>query len=119
MRSSWTGATSAPGTAASSRVRRAGRTSRRRRSAARVERASATGCSSGTTATRSSAPAFSRARSAARSGPTIERELGDELGHVKADLQVAGGHVAVARVEQHDLAVVGEQDAVRGQRRGA
>ena len=45
----------------------------------------------------------------------VEGEFGDELGQVQADLQVAGGYVAVARVEQHGLAVVGEQDAVRGQ----
>ena len=48
--------------------------------------------------------------------PDVERELGQELGHVQADLQVAGGHVAVARVEQHDLVVAGQQDAVGGQR---
>ena len=47
--------------------------------------------------------------------PDDKGELGDELGHVQADLQVAGCHVAVARVEQHGLAVVGEQDAIRGQ----
>ena len=44
-----------------------------------------------------------------------ERELGQQLGHVQAYLQVAGGDVAVTRVEQHDLAVVGQQDPVRGQ----
>jgi hypothetical protein len=47
--------------------------------------------------------------------PDVERELGDQLGQVEADLQVAGGHVPVAGVEQHGLAAVGEQDAVRGQ----
>jgi hypothetical protein len=31
------------------------------------------------------------------------------------DLQVTGCYVAVARVEQHGLAIVGEQDAIRGQ----
>ena len=47
--------------------------------------------------------------------PDDKGKLGDELGHVQADLQVAGCHVAVARVEQHGLAVAGEQDAIRGQ----
>jgi hypothetical protein len=47
--------------------------------------------------------------------PDDQGELGDELGHVQADLQVAGCYVAVAGVEQHGLAVAGEQDAVRGQ----
>ncbi len=47
--------------------------------------------------------------------PDDKGKLGDELGHVQADLQVAGCHDAVARVEQHGLAVVGEQDAIRGQ----
>jgi hypothetical protein len=68
-----------------------------------VERASATRCSSGTTATSSSAPAFCSAR------------FGQQLGHVQAYLQVAGGHVAVAGVEQHDLVVAGQQDTVGGQ----
>ena len=47
--------------------------------------------------------------------PDDKGELGEELGHVQADLQVAGFYIAVARVEQHGLAVVGEQDAIRGQ----
>ena len=47
--------------------------------------------------------------------PDDQGELGEELGHVQADLQVAGCYVAVARVEQHGLAVAGEQDAIRGQ----
>ena len=33
----------------------------------------------------------------------------------QVDLQVTGCYVAVARVEQHGLAIVGEQDAIRGQ----
>ena len=49
----------------------------------------------------------------------VEGQLGQQLGHVQAHLQVAGGHVAVARVEQHDLVIAGQQDAVGGQRRGA
>ncbi len=115
MRSSRTGATSPPGTAASSLVRRAGSTSRWRRSALRVERASTTGCSSGTTATSSSAASFLEGEAGGPVRSHVERELGQELGDVQADLQVAGGHVAVARVEQHGLAVAGQQDAVRGQ----
>ena len=37
--------------------------------------------------------------------PDVERELGQQLGHVEADLQVGGRHVAVAGIEQHHLAV--------------
>ncbi len=48
--------------------------------------------------------------------PDVEGQLGQELGQVQAHLQVAGGHVAVARVEQHHLVIAGQQDAVGGQR---
>ena len=115
MRSSRTGATSTPGTAARSRLRRAGRTARWRRSALRVERARTTGCSSGTTATSSFALPCSRARPGGPVRADVEGEFGEELGDVEADLQVAGCHVAVAGVEQHGLAIAGEQDPVRGQ----
>ena len=116
MRSSWTGATSPPGTAASSRLRRAGSTSRRRRSAARVERASATGCSSGTTAT-----SLVRAR-------LLEGQVG---GPVRPDDRAASSAMSWATSRRicrslaatspspgsssMACAVVGEQDAVRGQ----
>ncbi len=46
--------------------------------------------------------------------PHHQRHLGDELGQVKAQLQVARGHVAVAGVEQHDPPLGGEHDAVGG-----
>ena len=35
--------------------------------------------------------------------PDQQGQLGEELGQVQAQLQVAGRHVAVARLEQHDL----------------
>ena len=116
MRSSRTGATSTPGTAARSRLRRVGRTALWRRSALRVERARTTGCSSGTTATSSFALPCFRAEAGGPVRADVEGEFGDELGDVEADLQVAGGHVAVAGVEQHGLVIAGEQDPVRGQR---
>ena len=72
MRSSWTGGTSVPssGAVARSCLRSAGSTFLSRRSADRVDRASTTGCRSGTSATSSAGPTLRRARSAARSGPT-------------------------------------------------
>ena len=71
-RSSWTGGASGAswGAAASSRLRRAGSTCLSRRSADRVERASATCCRSGTRLTEPACPSLRSARSAARSGPT-------------------------------------------------
>ena len=46
-----------------------------------------------------------RARSAARSGPISVASVGEQLGQVQTQLQVAGRDVAAARVEQLDLAV--------------
>ena len=96
-------------------MRSAGRTSRRRRTATRVERYSTIGWSSGTTATSSSAPTALAARPGRAVRPDQQRQLGQQLRHVEAELEVGGGHVTVTGIKQDDVAIAGEHDAVRGQ----
>ena len=48
--------------------------------------------------------------------PDQRGQLGEQLGQVQPQLQVGGGHVPAARIEQDDLASTVEQDPVRGQR---
>ena len=111
MRSSRAGGTSPPGTAASSRVRSAGQ-----HVAAAAQRLAGRAGQRDRLQQRHHRHQVVRAQLCHRQAggavrPDNKGKLGDELGHVQADLQVAGCHVAVARVEQHGLAVVGEQDA--------
>ena len=47
--------------------------------------------------------------------PDQQGQLGQQLRHVEAELEVGGGHITVAGIKQDDVAIAGEHDAVRGQ----
>ena len=47
--------------------------------------------------------------------PDQQGQLGQQLRHVEAELEVGGGHVTVTGIKQDDAAIAGEHDAVRGQ----
>jgi len=95
-RSSWTGGSSPSGEPALSRLRSAGSTSLRRRSTPRVDRLSATGCSSGHDGRQVAAAGLAPGQVGGPVGPDQERELGHQLSQVEALLHVAGRHVAIA-----------------------
>ena len=65
----------------------------------------------------SAALTFSRALRGGPVRPDQQRQLGQQLGQVQAQLDVARGDVAVARLEQHDAAEAGWQSAAAARAR--
>jgi len=80
-----------------------------------VDLASTPAAGAGHSATQLSRPDLAPGQVRGPVRPDQRGELGEQLGQVQPQLQIAGGDIPAARVEQHDLASTVDEDPVRGQ----